>query len=134
VKKLIIIVLTFAMLTKCFGCAGFGKWSQSAQEVVDFICTPSDAEKAEAAKWLTVLDNIQAGVSVAFPAISIMQASAVMTTIKNGGCFILSEVQMALDLLNNMEAKQATVLMIKSAPQTIAEQFPALIARINSGK
>lgn len=133
-KKLIIVVLVFAMLTGCFGCAGFGKWSQSAQKVVDFVCAPSDAEKAEAAKWLTALDNIQAGVSVAFPAISIMQASAVMTTIKNGGCFILSEVQMALDLLNNMETKQAKVLMMKSTPGTVAKQFPALMARINSGK
>jgi hypothetical protein len=130
-KKMLIAARVLGLMT---GCAGFGKWSSGAQNVVDFVCNPTAAEQAEAAKWLTALDSIQAGVSVAFPAVAIMQASAVMTTLKNGGCFVLAEVQSALDLLDSMQTQQAKMLKAVAAPRSMATQFPALTARIQVGK
>jgi len=134
-KKAIPLVLAIVMLSGCLpGCASFGTWSSGAQAIVDFVCTPTDAEKADAAKWLSGLDLIQAGVSAFFPAAGIVKASAVMTTLKNGGCFFLSEVQAAIDLLTSMQAKQATMLAAKSVPRAAEVQFPALMARIKAGK
>lgn len=131
-KKIIILAMVAGLLLA--GCAGFGKWSSGAQEVVDFVCNPSSVEQTEAAKWLTALDSIQAGAAAFYPPLAIVQASAVMTTIKNGGCFVLSQVQAALDLLTSMQEKQVKMLKVKAAPRTSAEQFPALTARIKSGK
>jgi hypothetical protein len=130
-KKLLVLVLAIVMVS---GCAGFGKWSSGAQSVVDFVCDPSDAQKAEAAKWLAALDNIQSGVSAFFPAASIMRASSVMTVLKNGGCFVLAEVEAALSLLSDMQTKQVAMMGLKTAPRSASEQFPALWSAVKKGK
>lgn len=131
-KKFIVLAMVAGLFLT--GCAGFGKWSPEAQNVVDFVCNPTAAEQADAAKWLMALDSIQAGAATFYPPLSIAQASAVMTTIKNGGCFVLSQVQAALDLLTSMQSRQAKMLKAKSAPRSAGEQFPALAARIKAGK
>jgi len=132
--KIIPVLVLVLVLGGISGCAGFGKWSSGAQEVIGFVCSPTPAEQAEAAKWLSALDSIQAGVMVAYPAAGIAQASAVMTTLRDGGCFVLSQVQAALDLLNQMQTEQVKMLRVKAAPRTAAEQFPALTARIKARK
>jgi hypothetical protein len=81
-----ILILAFVLLL-VGGCAGVGKWSTGVQSVVNFVCEPTEAQKAEAAKWLTAMDNIQAGVSVAFPPAAIVKASTAMTVLAKGGCF-----------------------------------------------
>jgi hypothetical protein len=131
-KKIMALFLIIGLLAT--GCAGVGQFSSGAQGVVDFACSPTDAEKAEAAKWLTALDAIQAGAAAFYPPLAIVQASSVMTVLKNGGCFVLTEVQAALDLLANMQAKQVKMMGVKGTPRTPAEQFPALTARVKAVK
>ncbi len=113
------------------GCAGLGKFSPPVQSVVDFVCAPTQTQMDEAAKWLKALDSIQAGVTVVFPAIDIVKASTAMIVLKNGGCFVLAEVQAALDILSSMQAKQVKMMGLKAAPRMSAEQFPALTAAVN---
>lgn len=131
-KKLMVLFMVIGLLVS--GCASFGKWSPGAQVVVDFVCSPTDAQKADAAKWLAALDSIQASVAVAFPAAAIVKASSVMTVLANGGCFVLSEVEAALNLLSAMQTKQVAMLKVKAAPRTSQQQFPALWVAINKGK
>ena len=131
-KRLAILVMVLALVFP--GCAGFGKWSSESQQVVNLVCNPTDAQKAEAAQYLAALDAVQ-GVAVMFyPPLAIAQASAVMTTVAAGSCFLLSQVQAALDLLQAAQAKQAMAKGIKAAPVPVAQQFPALWAATHKGK
>ncbi len=127
-KKFMVILL--AVMFVVGGCTGLGKFSTGGQAIVDFVCSPDDAQKAEAAKWLAALDSIQAGVSVAFPVLAIVKASTAMTVLKNGGCFILAEVEAALNLLGAMQAEQVKALRVKTAPRSIESQFPVLWATV----
>lgn len=113
------------------GCASFGVWSSAAQKVVDFICHPTEAQMAEAAKWLAAVDAIQAGASVFFSAADIIKASSVMTVIQAGGCFVLAEVEAALNLLSNMQATQAEIKGLKGLGKSSHQEFPALWEAIN---
>jgi hypothetical protein len=127
-KRILIVVIVLAMVV---GCAGVGKWSPGAQTVVDFMCQPTAAQQEEAAKWLTAMDNIQAGVSTAFPAASIVKASSAMKVLAKGDCFVLAEVEAALVLLADMQSKQAAVKgMMKAAAATSEAQYPALWAAV----
>ncbi len=127
-KTLIILFVAVSLLMS--GCQSLGVWNTQAQKVVTFLCNPDDAQKAEAAKWLSALDSIQAGVSVAFPVLAIVKASTAMTVLKNGGCFILAEVEAALTLLGEMQAEQVKALRVKAAPRSIESQFPVLWATV----
>lgn len=131
-RKLVIVAMVMA-LAVC-GCSGFGKWSPGAQTVADFFCNPTDAQKAEAAKYLTALDMVQAVAATFYPPVGIAKASAVMTTIAQGGCFLATEVQAALDLLAQAQAKQASVKGLKAAPLPVSVQFPALWKATYKGK
>lgn len=138
--KLLRSITLKALLVLCLvglvsiGCSGFGKWSPGAQTVADFICNPTADQKAEAAKYLTALDMVQAVAATFFPAAGIAKASAVMTTIAQGGCFLASEVQAALDLLAQAQAKQASVTGLKAAVVPVSVQFPALWKATYKGK
>jgi uncharacterized protein YceK len=123
------LVLILSISVAMIGCAGLGTFTPGTQAVVDLVCSPTDQQKAEAAKWLAALDAIQAGASVAFPALAIMQASSVMKVVAAGGCFVLAEVQAALNLLSNMQVKQASFKSLK-AQMSSHEQFPALWAAV----
>lgn len=129
-KTSIAILTALALIVG--GCAGFGKWNSGAQAVIDTICKPTDAQKAEAAKWLVALDNIQIGVAVAFP--TAIKASSAMTVLRNGGCFVLAEIEAALILLADMQNKQAALAGLKGVPRASAEQFPVLWATVKKGK
>lgn len=127
-KKFLALALILGLMAP--GCAGFGKFSTGAQAVVDFVCAPTEAEKAEAAKWLAAVDSIQSGVTVFFPALALVKASSAMAVLAAGGCFVLDQVETALNLLQSMQTEQAKMLMAKAAPRTSAQQFPALWARV----
>jgi uncharacterized protein YceK len=129
-KKLFVVLV---VLTLVSGCAGFGKWTPGAQKVVDFVCKPTPEQQLEAAKWLVALDVIQGTVAAAFPPLAIVQASTAMTVLKNGGCFLLSQVEAALILIADMQTKQAQVLQLKAIP-TGVQQFPALWDVVNKSK
>ena len=130
-KKLCTIVAMVAILVS--GCASLGVWSDAAQKAVDFICKPTEAQMAEAAKWLAAVDSIQAGAAVAYAPLAVVKASAVMTTIKNGGCFIVAEVEAALILIADMQAQQAKLKGIM-APAPAQVQFPVLWATVKGSK
>ena len=131
-KRLAILVMVLALVFP--GCAGFGKWSSEGQQVVNFVCNPTDAQKAEAAKYLLALDMAQAAVGTFYPPVAIVQASAVMTTLAAGGCFLVSQVQAALQLLQDMQSKVMVAKALKAAPLPVAQQFPALWAAVQKGK
>jgi hypothetical protein len=129
-KKILAVLMVLSLVG---GCAGFGKWSPGAQKVVDFVCKPTPEQQLEAAKWLAALDTIQGAVAAAFPALAIVQASTAMTVLKNGGCFLLSQVEAALILIGDMQTKQAQVMQLKAMP-TSKDQFPALWDAVDKSK
>ena len=118
-----IVVLALALLS---GCAGFGKWSAGAQSVVDFICQPSLDQQATAAKMLAALDAAQAAGTVFFPALGIAKASAVLNTIKNGGCFLVAELSDAFKVVDaaNASVQNKQLGMLKAAPAALPEYAP----------
>lgn len=127
-RKVIVLVLALLLVG---GCAGFGKWSAGAQAVIDSMCNPTDAQKAEADKWLTMLDSVQDRVAQYFPPIAIVKASSAMTVLKNGGCFVLADIEAALTLISDMETKQAEATKgIKAPPFSVKDEFPALYAAV----
>lgn len=130
-KKVIVLILTLLLVG---GCAGFGKWSTGMQAAVDSICNPTEAQKAEAAKWLAAMDAIQGGVATFFPPLAIIKASSAMTVLKNGGCFVLAEIEAALTLLSDMQTKVATTKGFVAAPVSSEKQFPVLWATVKRGK
>ena len=131
-KRLAILVMVLALVFP--GCVGFGKWSSESQQVVDFVCNPTDAQKAEAAQYLAALNAVQGVAAMFYPPLAIAQASAVMTTVAAGSCFLLSQVQAALDLLQAAQAKQAMAKGFKMTLPSAAQQFPALWAATHKGK
>jgi hypothetical protein len=120
VKKLMILVLAIVMLA---GCAGVGKWSTGAQKVVDLICAPTPEQKADAARMLAALDTGQAAAAVFFPAADIIKASAVLTTIKDGGCFLVAELTQAFKVVDaaNTGIEVKSMGLLKAKPSAIPE-------------
>jgi hypothetical protein len=129
-RKVLAVLMVLSLVG---GCAGFGKWTPGVQKVVDFMCKPTPEQQLEAAKWLVALDAIQGAVAMAFPPLAIVQASTAMTVLKNGGCFLLSQVEAALILIADMQTKQAQVLQLKAIPTSV-QQFPALWNVVNKSK
>ena len=123
-KKILIVVLAMVMLS---GCAGFGKWSPGAQKVIDLICAPTAEQQATAAKMLAALDAAQAVGTVFFPIVGVMKASAVLTTIKNGGCFLVSELAeafKAVDAANSAVIVKKMKMSPGTAPAVLPEYTP----------
>jgi len=68
---------------------------------------------------LQALDSIQNAVGIFVPQATLIKASAVLTTITNGGCFLISDIKQILDLLDKAEAVK-TKNLVKS------QTYPAL--------
>jgi amino acid permease len=126
-KTLAILAVMMMVSVLIIGCAGFGKWSESAQKVVDFICNPTAEQQQTAATMLAALDAGQAAGMVFIPALGIAKASAILTTIKNGGCFLVSELTEAFKVVDaaNEAAAAKQMRMLKTAPAPRPE-YPAL--------
>jgi hypothetical protein len=109
------------------GCSGFGKFSAGAQSVVDVICSPTPEQQATAASMLMALDAAQAAGTIFFPALGIAKASAVLTSIKAGSCFLLSELAEAFKAVDaaNVATAQVQLKMLRAAPAVLPE-YPAL--------
>jgi hypothetical protein len=119
-------VLALALVMFC-GCAGFGKWSTGAQKVVDMICAPTAEQQATAAKMIAALDAAQVAGTIFFPALGVAKASAVLTTIKNGGCFLASELAeafKAVDAANAVVMTKQMKMTPSMAPPTLPEYAP----------
>jgi hypothetical protein len=118
-KKLSILLLSASLLLG--GCATLQSAFNSGP--VNFLCQPTDAQKADAAKMLLAIDAAQAVGTMFFPVIGIAKASAVLTTIVGGGCFLIDELKQALavaDAANGAVAAKQTK-MLKGAPAALPE-------------
>jgi hypothetical protein len=108
-KKVLSGLLCLVLLA---GCAGL-------QKVADVVCNPTDEQKAEAAAMLRVLDAVQNMVGVFVPEATLIKASAVLTTIVKGGCFLISDLKPIIELIDKIEA-------IKTRSLTKPQTYPAL--------
>jgi len=109
VKKTLVGLLCLVLLA---GCAGW-------QKVADVVCNPTDEQRAEAAAMLQALDAVQDVVGIFVADAALIKASIVLTTIKDGGCFLISDLKQILDLMDKIEAIQ-TRIVAKS------QTYPAL--------
>jgi len=75
---------------------------------------------------LTALDAAQTFAAGFYPVAGVVKASAVLNTIKAGGCFLgseLTEAFKAVDAANTATAK-AQVKLLKGAPAALPEYAP----------
>ena len=108
-KRVLLGLLCLVLLA---GCAGL-------KTVGDVVCNPTDEQKAEAAAMLQALDSIQNAVGIFVPQATVIKASAVLTNITNGGCFLISDIKQILDLLDKAEA-------VKTKNLVESQTYPAL--------
>lgn len=113
-KRLMILAMVAGLI---FSCA-------ELQMAKDFVCNPTPAQQQDAALALAALDALQAAGSIFVPELGIVQASAVFTVIKNGGCFFLNELATALAALDAARTKAAVTKGFK-APVKFTD-FPSL--------
>ena len=125
-KRLMVIGMILALLFT--GCSGLGKLSTGAQSAVDLICTSTPEQQATAAAMLIALDAAQAIGSTFFPIIGIVKASAVLTTIRSGGCFLVAELAEAFKAVDaaNVAVAQTRVKMLKGSTSTTPPEYTPL--------
>ncbi len=116
-----LVCLAMVMVLALSGCAFL-------QKSKDFLCNPTEAQKAEAALMLAALDAIQAAGSIFFPPLAFVKASAVLTTIINGGCFLIVDLIEIFKILDQAEAAKAKVKGLKAPTKFIS--YPALRATL----
>ena len=128
-RFLAVVLVVLAMVV--VGCSGFGKWSPGAQSVVDFICAPTADQQADAAKMLAALDAAQAAGAIFYAPLGIAKASAVLNTIRGGGCFLVAELTEVFEVVDaaNTATQASQAKMLKGAPASLP-QYPALRALI----
>ena len=122
-KKLLVIGMILAMVS---GCAAIQSFLSSP--AINFFCAPSDEQKAEAALMLAALDAAQAVGTVFYPVLGIAKASAVLTTIKNGGCFIVDQLKEAFAAVDaaNAQIAQAQLKKMPDMAVPALPEYPAL--------
>ncbi len=123
-KKLAILVVVLAMAVS--GCAAIQSFLESP--AINFFCAPTDQQKAEAALMLAALDAAQAAGTIFYPVIGIAQASAVLTVIKDGGCFVVAQLKEAFKAVDaaNAAVAQAQLKAMPDMAQPTLLEYPAL--------
>jgi hypothetical protein len=101
-KKLLTVILAVGMLA---GCASLQSMLYS--EDLDFVCNPTPEQAETAAQMLAALDAAQGLGTIFYPGLGVVQASAVLTVIKNNGCFYLSQLREAFDAVDAANAMLA---------------------------
>ena len=121
-KKILVILMVLAL--SLTGCAQIKALLNSGP--VNFLCAPTDAQKATATAMLTALDAAQAAGAVFVPALAIAKASAVLRVIQAGGCFVIAELKAALETVDaaNMEMARLQAKSVKMAPASLPEYKP----------
>lgn len=106
----IIVILAILSLLVC-GCDSIKQAYQSVSDyispVVDFICSPTAEQQVTADKMLAALDAAQAAGAIFAPELAIVKASAVLNTIKTGGCYFLDQLAAAFQVVDAANAAQA---------------------------
>lgn len=121
-KRLMVIGVVLALLFA--GCAGFGKFSTGGQSAIDFVCAPTPEQQATATTMLAALDAAQAAGAIFYPALGIVKASAVLTTISAGGCFLLTELAEAFKAVDAANVSTAKARAAKSTAAVLVWQLP----------
>ena len=114
-RKVLILVMAAALLLA--GCAAF-------KTATDFVCIPTPEQKATAEMMLAILDSAQAIAANFYPAAGLFKASAVLTTIAGGGCFLLSELEEAFKAVDAANTSMAKVAAAKSTAAVMVWQLP----------
>jgi hypothetical protein len=132
VKRLLVLIVVLAMVGGC--CANTapdGTVTKSFSNCLTtgplgFICSPTPAQQATAAAMLIALDAAQAAGAIFYPPLGIAQASAVLNTIKAGGCFLVAQLAEAFKVVDaaNAATAKAQAKMLKMAPVTLPEYAP----------
>jgi hypothetical protein len=112
-KKLVCLVMVLALVS---GCAFL-------KTVKDFICNPTAEQMETAALMLVALDAIQAAGGSVYPPIALIKASAVLTTIQGGGCFLVAELE---EIFKILDAAEMAKLKAKGLVIVRIETYPAL--------
>lgn len=122
-KKILVLMVVLAMAVS--GCETLKGMVTSAP--VNFICNPTTEQQQTAAQMLAALDAAQLVGASFFPIAGIFKASAVLTTIRAGGCFLVAELTDAFKVVDAANTATAAVQMkaLKAAPAPLPE-YPAL--------
>jgi len=115
-KRSFLVVGLLALSLILGGCA-------QMQKVTDLICKPTAEQQATAAAMLEALDKVQGVVGMFYPPAAIAQASAVLTTIKDGGCFLVAELAKVFEMLDKADEAKAKAKGLKAPAK---DSFPAL--------
>jgi hypothetical protein len=117
-KKLLVLCMTVALT---FGCTGINSALNSAP--VSFVCQPSPEQQATAAAMLAALDAAQAAGAIFLPVLGVAKASAVLSVIQGGGCFLVAELKAAFEVVDaaNVAAAKAQLKMLSGATPVLPE-------------
>jgi hypothetical protein len=119
-KRLMVLCLALSLV---FGCAGFLTTAKTAQ---DFICNPTPEQQQTAAAMLSALNAAQAVGAIFYPPVGIFQASAVLTTIKNGGCFLVAQLEDAFKVVDEANLTVVKAKGLKYGAVTALPQYEPL--------
>ena len=113
-KKLVILALCVSLMAPVglVGCAAYNSVRDAISPVTNFICQPTEKQKQDAALMLAAIDAAQAAGAIFYPPIAVAQASAVLNTIKNGGCFLLAQLDEAFKVVDTANTKLITAKAI----------------------
>ena len=114
-KKLLILMMAAALLLA--GCAGL-------ETAKDFMCNATPEQRQTAEMMLAALDAAQAVAANFYPAAGLAKASAVLTTIAGGCCFLVSELEEAFKAVDAANTAAAKTAAAKSTATVLVWQLP----------
>ncbi len=124
-KRIIcILAIVTLLLSGVFGCGGVKQVVDTGQQV---LCNPTTQEQAEAA---AVLQFIQSGIQVAGLVVSVpvtaAQVQIIFSIVQNGGCVVMSDLQMALAWYDALVAQLQTKARAAKGITPIPPATPSL--------
>jgi hypothetical protein len=116
-RTLLAVLMIFSL-----GLAGCAALSQS--KAVDFVCNPTPEQAATAAQMLAALDAAQGLGTIFYPGLGVVQASAVLTVIRDNGCFYLAQLKDAFDAVDAANASMLAAKGLPAEPPHLPEYEP----------
>lgn len=126
-KRIAVLAIMIMVCTSfvTMGCAQIKAFLNSTP--VTFMCSPTPQQQTTAGAMLAAIDMAQAVGAIYLPGIDVIKASAVLQTIRNGGCFVIAELKAAFEVVDAanlaMSKKAARQLKMAIAP---IEEYPDL--------
>jgi hypothetical protein len=115
-KRVLVLCMIVALAFGATGATCMNSGLNSS--AVDFVCSPTQAQKDTATAMLSALDAAQAAGAIFLPVLSIAKASAVLRVIQAGGCFLVAELKAAFEVVdagNTALAKKQNKMLKASA-------------------